>query len=48
MEHRKGYYNLDCKNPNAQNPQILSGKELTDLYIDLAKKYPSTVQVHVL
>lgn len=35
-----GYYNLDIKNKEATNPQILSGKQLADLYLDLLIKYP--------
>ena len=40
-EGGKGYYNLDNKNSSKLNPQKLSGKELADLYIKLARSYPS-------
>ncbi|KAI0789912.1 enolase [Abortiporus biennis] len=38
--YKDGKYDLDFKNPNSDPTKWISGKELADLYIKLAEKYP--------
>ncbi len=46
LSDRPGYYNLDAKNKEENNPRILSGIELAHLYLSLVGKYPS-ILLHI-
>jgi enolase len=38
--YKEGKYDLDFKNPNSDPSKWITGKELADLYIGYAEKYP--------
>jgi enolase len=37
----EGKYNLDFKNPHSDKSRWVTSEELTNLYMELAEKYPS-------
>lgn len=38
--YKDGKYDLDFKNPNSDPKNWITGTELSNLYVDLIKKYP--------
>lgn len=46
--YKDGKYDLDFKNPNSDASKWLTGKELSDYYLTLVKKYPIVSHTYII